>query len=95
MKRRILNLFCVLALCLALLPATALAADDWTYVQSGRYIQSADGQLQLDISRDDPGKLRPCPSCVCADRRRSLHDNRDRRRSVLRLLRPDLGVFPA
>ena len=31
MRKRMLSLFCVLALCLGLLPATALAAGNWTY----------------------------------------------------------------
>ena len=56
MKRRILYLLCVLALCLSLLPATSLAAYDWTYVNDGGYIQSADGQIQLNISKDDGAK---------------------------------------
>ena len=33
MKRRILSIFCVLALCLTLLPGTALAADSVSYVE--------------------------------------------------------------
>ena len=31
MRKRMLSLLCVLALCLGLLPATALAAGSWTY----------------------------------------------------------------
>lgn len=31
MKKRILSIVCALALCIGLLPATALAAGNWTY----------------------------------------------------------------
>ena len=51
MKRRILSIFCVLALCLGLLPATALAVDDWTYYPDGNDSTISAGETTLKVSR--------------------------------------------
>lgn len=59
MKKRALSVLCVIALCLTLLPSAALAADEadeWTYVGESGYIQSADGQIRLEISINETDK---------------------------------------
>lgn len=54
MRKRMLSLFCVLALCLGLLPATALAAGSWTYypksdVEDRLYGYIKQGDLQVGV----------------------------------------------
>ena len=48
MRKRMLSLFCVLALCLGLLPAKAQAAGDWTYYPKS----DAEGRLSGYIERN-------------------------------------------
>ena len=54
MRKRMLSLLCVLALCLGLLPATALAAGSWTYypksdVEDRLYGYIKQGDLQVGV----------------------------------------------
>ena len=52
MKKRFLSLFCVLALCLGLLPTTALA-DAVVVVPPG----GGDGDISVDVNPDEPGNV--------------------------------------
>lgn len=52
MKKRFLSLFCVLALCLGLLPTTALA--DVVVVPSPG---GGDGDISVDVNPDEPGNV--------------------------------------
>ncbi len=52
MKKRFLSLFCVLALCLSLLPVTALA-DAVVVVPPG----GGDGDISVDVNPDEPGNV--------------------------------------
>ncbi len=52
MKKRFLSLFCVLALCLGLLPVTALA--DVVVVPSPG---GGDGDISVDVNPDEPGNV--------------------------------------
>ena len=52
MKKRLLSLFCALALCLSLLPGTAWAAEEWTY-SSGTPAKISDGETTLTVTRSN------------------------------------------
>ena len=52
MKKRFLSLFCVLALCLGMLPTTALA-DAVVVVPPG----GGDGDISVDVNPDEPGNV--------------------------------------
>ena len=57
MRKRMLSLLCVLALCLGLLPATALAAGSWTYyprseVEDRLYGYIKQGDLQVGVKSE-------------------------------------------
>lgn len=67
MRKRMLSLFCVLALCLGLLPATALAAGSWTYypksdVEDRLFGYIKQGDLQVGVrseAEEDTGEKSP------------------------------------
>ena len=52
MKKRFLSLFCVLALCLGLLPTTALAEVVVVPSPGG-----GDGDISVDVNPDEPGNV--------------------------------------
>ena len=56
MKKRFLSLLCVLALCLGLLPATALAADNDTVYVGGVALTSTNGAI-VYATTDDSGNV--------------------------------------
>ncbi len=50
MKKRILSLLCVMALCLGLLPTAALAADSVTYLDKDGKVQTCSTATEVTAS---------------------------------------------